>query len=267
MYSVKEFGYTCILYSLDQVLDYGKLLNIPQADERDRQTVRKEVPLFSAAAFEEAVINAFVHNRWLDGNAPMFTAYQDRIEILSRGNLPPKQTIEGFFAGESIPVNQALSDVFIKLHITEHTGRGVPRITEAYGKDVIRFNENSIVVTVPFDRLGQEVYGDGQVIPPVDVPVNAENVPVGAKNAPVNAENVPVDAKYAPVKAENVSVEDEIISFCTTAKSILEIAEYLGYKDKRSVRKYLNPLIEKGRIAMTIPDKTNSRFQKYVTIR
>ena len=80
---------------------------------------------------------------------------------------------------------------------------------------------------------------DGQVISPVDVPVNAENV----------------------------SVEDEIISFCTTAKSILEIAEYLGYKDKRSVRKYLNPLIEKGRIAMTIPDKTNSRFQKYVTIR
>lgn len=96
-------------------------------------------------------------------------------------------------------------------------------------------------------------YDDGQVIPPVDVPVNAENVPVGAK--------------YAPVNAENVSVEDEIISFCTTAKSILEIAEYLGYKDKRSVRKYLNPLIEKGRIAMTIPDKTNSRFQKYVTIR
>lgn len=96
-------------------------------------------------------------------------------------------------------------------------------------------------------------YDDGQVIPPVDVPVNAENVPV--------------DAKYAPVNAENVSVEDEIISFCTTAKSILEIAEYLGYKDKRSVRKYLNPLIEKGRIAMTIPDKTNSRFQKYVTIQ
>ena len=103
-------------------------------------------------------------------------------------------------------------------------------------------------------------YDDGQVIPPVDVPVNAENVPVGAKNAPVGA-------KYAPVNAENVSVEDEIISFCTTAKSILEIAEYLGYKEKRSVRKYLNPLIEKGRIAMTIPDKTNSRFQKYVTIQ
>ena len=128
-----------------------------------------------------------------------------------------------------------------------------------------RFLDRLESLGYPFAPLNN--YDDGQVIPPVDVPVNAENVPVGAKNAPVNAENVPVNAKYAPVNAENVSVEDEIISFCTTAKSILEIAEYLGYKDKRSVRKYLNPLIEKGRIAMTIPDKTNSRFQKYVTIR
>ena len=254
MYSVKEFGYTCILYSLDQVLDYGRLLNIPQADERDRQTVRKEVPLFSASAFEEAVINAFVHNRWLDGNAPMFTAYQDRIEILSRGSLPPKQTMEGFFAGESVPVNQALSDVFIKLHITEHTGRGVPRITEVYGKDAVHFNTNSIVVTVPFERLGQEVYGDLQAILPVDAPVGDENASV---NAPVGDEIPPVDAP----------VEDRILAFCTTAKNILEIAEHLGYKDKRSVRKYLNPLIEEGRIAMTIPDKPNSRLQKYVTIR
>ena len=52
-----------------------------------------------------------------------------------------------------------------------------------------------------------------------------------------------------------------------TAKNILEIAKYLGYKDKKTVRKYLNPLIEQGRIARTIPDKPNSRLQKYVTIR
>ena len=92
----KNIGYPCILFSLDQVLGYEKLLNIPQADERNRETVRKEVPLFSNSAYEETVINAFIHNRWLDGNAPMFTAHQNRIEILSRGNLPPKQTIQWY---------------------------------------------------------------------------------------------------------------------------------------------------------------------------
>lgn len=40
------------------------------------------------------------------------------------------------------------------LHITEHTGRGVPRIIRTYGRDTIKIKENTIQVTIPFDRLG-----------------------------------------------------------------------------------------------------------------
>ena len=105
MYTVREMGNTCLLYSLDDVLNYGKVLNIPQADERDRVVERKEVPLFNEKAYREAVINAFIHNRWLGGNAPMFTAYSNRIEITSHGNIPPGQTVEGFYSGVSVPVN------------------------------------------------------------------------------------------------------------------------------------------------------------------
>lgn len=36
MYSVKEFGYKCLLYSLNDVLNYGDVLNIPQANEKNR---------------------------------------------------------------------------------------------------------------------------------------------------------------------------------------------------------------------------------------
>ena len=61
----------------------------------------------------------------------MIMVFSDRIEILSRGTIPPGQTMEGFFAGESVPVNQKLSDIFLQLHISEQTGRGVPKITEA----------------------------------------------------------------------------------------------------------------------------------------
>ena len=133
MYSVREFGNTCLLLSLDKVLEYGDVLNVPQADERNRKVERKEISLFYADVFREAIINAFVHNLWISGNAPMITVFSDRIEILSRGTIPPGQTMEGFFAGESVPVNQKLSDIFLQLHISERTGRGVPKITEAYG--------------------------------------------------------------------------------------------------------------------------------------
>ena len=44
MYAVREFGNDCLLYSLDGILRYGEVLNVPQADERERIVERKEVP-------------------------------------------------------------------------------------------------------------------------------------------------------------------------------------------------------------------------------
>lgn len=158
MYSVREFGHQCLLYTLDEILRYGDVLNIIQADEADRVVERKEVPLFDNEAFREAIINAFLHNKWVDGNEPMITVFSDRIEILSRGTIPREQTMEGFFSGESIPVNKKLSEIFLQLHISEKTGRGVPKITEKYGKGAFEFRENSIVVKIPFNWIN--VMGD-----------------------------------------------------------------------------------------------------------
>lgn len=150
LYSIREFGYKCLLYSLEEVLRYGDVLNIIQSDERNRIVERKEVPLFENDAFREAVINAFLHNRWVDGDEPMITVYSNRIEILSRGAIASDQTMEGFFKGYSKPVNRKLSEIFLQLHISEKTGRGVPKITELYGRDAFTFNEDSIIVTIPF---------------------------------------------------------------------------------------------------------------------
>ena len=43
-----------------------------------------------------------------------------------------------------------LSEIFLQLHISEKTGRGVPKITETYGKEAFDFRENAIAVTIPF---------------------------------------------------------------------------------------------------------------------
>ncbi len=153
MYSVKEFGYKCLLYSLNDVLNYGDVLNIPQANEKNRIMEREEIMLFDFECYREAVINAFLHNEWIHLNEPMITLYSDRIEILSRGTLPPMQTLDGFFEGHSVPVNEKLSELFLQLHISEKTGRGIPTIVNKYGKEAIAINENTIVVTIPFNRI------------------------------------------------------------------------------------------------------------------
>ena len=69
LYSVREFGFKCLLYSLDEVLRYGDVLNIIQADERDRIVERKEVPLFEAGVHFDFVHCTFRWNSELNSKA------------------------------------------------------------------------------------------------------------------------------------------------------------------------------------------------------
>ncbi|MCD8371552.1 MAG: HTH domain-containing protein, partial [Clostridiales bacterium] len=57
-----------------------------------------------------------------------------------------------------VPVNKKLSEILLQLHISEKIGRGVPRITQRYGREAYEFRENSIVVTIPFSWIN--VMGD-----------------------------------------------------------------------------------------------------------
>ena len=153
LYSVKEFGNTCILYSMDKILEYGDAINIIQADERNRISERIDVPLFDYEAYHEAILNAFIHNKWLTLNGPQISIFTDRIEILSHGGLALDQDIEGFYSGASIPVNEILASIFLQLRISERSGRGVPKIVSKYGKDAIKIEKNRIVVTIPFNKI------------------------------------------------------------------------------------------------------------------
>jgi len=158
LYSVKEFGNKCMLLSLEKINDFGDTFNIMQADERNRMLTREDIPLFDIKSFKEAVINAFVHNKWIEGNAPMITFFSDRVEILSFGGLPSNQTISSFFEGQSKPVNKELADIFIQLHISEKTGRGVPTIVSKYGQEAFEFYEDSIKVCIPFSFCNAVTY-------------------------------------------------------------------------------------------------------------
>ena len=63
-------------------------------------------------------------------------------------------------------------------------------------------------------------------------------------------------------------VQEQILAFCQDEpKSMLEIGEMLCYRDRKTIRGYIAPLLDAGLLARTVPDKPNSRNQKYVTAR
>lgn len=66
---------------------------------------------------------------------------------------------------------------------------------------------------------------------------------------------------------EKVNI-NKILKYCEMPRSKKEIMRYVGLSHKVHFEKrYLYPLMKKGKIAMTIPDKPTSRNQKYVRVR
>ena len=61
-------------------------------------------------------------------------------------------------------------------------------------------------------------------------------------------------------------VSMKIIEFCKQEKNIFEIMNYIGYKNRTRFRRdYIKPLVENGKLKMTIPNKPTSKNQKYIS--
>ena len=69
------------------------------------------------------------------------------------------------------------------------------------------------------------------------------------------------DGTKSILELENI---DKLLIFCKEDRTLIEMLSYMNVSDRTKFRKkYIYPLLEAGAIRMTIPDKPNSRNQKY----
>lgn len=148
MSSRTEFGNKCLLYSVNEVLNYFKSINTTNVVLQNG--IRSELSLFNFEAFREAWINACVHNSWSNMIPPTIFIFDDRIEILSYGGLPYGLSKESFYAGLSKPVNMSLLNIFNSVGFSEQSGHGIPKIVDAYSKNAFNFDDNTLKVTINF---------------------------------------------------------------------------------------------------------------------
>ena len=70
--------------------------------------------------------------------------------------------------------------------------------------------------------------------------------------------------KFYKKTLENSTEENNLIEFCRTPRSRKEISEFLKIKSVAyAMKRYVQPLIESGKIKLTIPDTPKSTQQKY----
>ena len=140
-----------ILDVYDQALDIFK--DYYQYEEI-QGTDRKKIEMIPEAAFREAVANSLIHRVWDIKAQIKIAMFDDRIEIISPGGLPPGITEEEYLSGKiSILRNRNLANVFYRLGFVEIFGTGITRIKQLYEQSLkqpaFEVSENTIKVVLP----------------------------------------------------------------------------------------------------------------------
>ena len=252
----EEYGHESLIKATQQVLDKLNLENRTFTKITYKQ--RLERRLWNPVALREAVINAFVHNDYTYEVAPKFEIFKDRLVITSCGGLPYGISQEEFFSGTSIPRNKELMRIFRDVELVEHLGSGIPRILQSYSKESFKFMENTLRVIFPIDEdlqaLMEEEAQDTMQVP---------------RKYPASTAQVPrkYRASTAQDTAQDTAQVIKLLKVLNKPYYREEIQQLLALSHREYFRKnYLNPAIEQGFVALTIPDKpTSSKQQYYLT--
>lgn len=213
-------------------------------DDKGKRADRDEYPL---KAVREAILNALVHRDYSihSENVPVrLEIYRNRLEIISSGGLYGKLTIDSLGKVRPDTRNSALANILELLHVTENRYSGIPTIYHELEKAQLPppafcIRHGEFVVT--FKSKIAQVY---------DAPY--------ATVSSVQEEQEQYNGQQA------YSIEERLIEFCTVPRSRQEIIDFLGFSRYYSMSKIVQPLIDDGKIALTLPDKPKSSKQRYV---
>jgi ATP-dependent DNA helicase RecG len=192
---------------------------------------------FPFEALEEAIVNAFYHRSYEHENPIEINVWPDKIEILSfPGPLPPidnKMLKHRRIVARNYR-NRRIGDFLKELRLTEGRATGFPTIYSAMEK-------NGSPKPV-FETDDEKTYF---------------------------LTVLPVHPSFVEKPGGKPTEEElRILYFCLEPKKRARILKELSLSNHyRNYVRHIVPLLETGWLAMTIPNKPNSRNQRYMTIK
>lgn len=222
---------------------------------------RKDLWSIPIDILREVVVNALVHADYSQRGSPIRVAFFDnRIEVESPGLLLPGLTVEDMKLGISKIRNPIIARVFKELDLIEQWGSGIPGI--------FRKIEEQHLPEATIEEIGMRVRFTVYLKPVV--PLTAEQSRSG--QAPAGTElgrlselreaSEQVDEQVDEQVSEQVMI---ILQACKThPRSKAELLNALGLANVyMNYKRHLHPLLDHEILERTIPDKPNSRLQKY----
>ncbi|MCL2176611.1 MAG: putative DNA binding domain-containing protein [Firmicutes bacterium] len=154
-----EFGTCCLIKATYSVLNRLDFYN--QTAVEFTYPKRIDTRLLDPVALREAALNAIIHNDYINGAYPLFSVYDDRIEILSTGGLPRDLSTEEFFKGRSQPRYRELIRIFANLDLGEQLGSGMKKILKAYNPDNYEISKNFVIAKFPYNEHALALLNEG----------------------------------------------------------------------------------------------------------
>jgi ATP-dependent DNA helicase RecG len=120
--------------------------------------VRMRVPVYSEAAFREALANALIHRDYTAPGAVHVQWSEDQIVVSSPAGLPAGLTVETLLSAPPSPRNPLLADAFRRAGLVARTGRGISHIWREQLRhghappDHGRSGDHAVVVVLPGGR-------------------------------------------------------------------------------------------------------------------
>ena len=223
-----------------------------QVDSDFNSLGQLEIPV---GALSEICSNALLHRSY-SWEAPIRVfVFDNRVEIHSPGALPGGLEVEDVLSGTSLPRNKMLFTHGAFLLPYSGIGSGFLRARELDDKMEVVNDTKKKEVIVTFwrgsnqERVRVTEFGNGVT--------KKSN---GAQQKVTESSN-----GVAPSKVKLPGKKQDIINFCTVPRTAAEILSRMGLTNQtKNRKKHINPLVEQGRLKLTIPDKPNDPNQKYV---
>ncbi len=115
-------------------------------------------PEIPQSVFEELLVNALIHRDYFISAPIRLFIFEDRIEIISPGNLPDHLTIEKIQAGNSVQRNPILTSFIAKgLLPYRGLGTGIRRAIEDWPKIKFVDDRNGCLFTAIVERVYQRI--------------------------------------------------------------------------------------------------------------
>lgn len=199
-------------------------------------------------ALREILLNAIIHRDYSRyWGYVAIAVFDDRIEIISSGLLPPGMTVE-MLSGPHLSRlrNPKIAETFRRVGAIEAWGRGTNRVIDEcrrYGIEPPSFREETGMLVVTFKA-----------------PIGPE-----AKDGVESSTSHSTSHSTSAVPVQVQSLGDTVLALLEDGPlAISEISKQLGQSRVSGyLKKVLGTFVREGRVALTIPDKPNSRLQKY----